>query len=185
MACVAFQEPSETPTWLDNYLCSPTNLGLVWSYAGVPNGLDCTSMNVPNDPDAWSDNYLCVVRQSSIPHISIEWRIDYTPPDSGASHCVQITEPDENDPASWVSNWICTDQDYGFQWSSGGPIAGMVCTQFYEPSDGSWSDNWLCSPANYGMVWSNAGAIAGMNCISMDVPTDPDSWTDNYLCLPP
>ena len=34
------------------------------------------------------------------------------------------------------------------------------------------------------MKWSSAGQISGMKCIQIKEPSDPNTWTDNYLCLP-
>jgi hypothetical protein len=34
------------------------------------------------------------------------------------------------------------------------------------------------------MKWSFAGLISGMKCIQIKEPSDPNTWTDNYFCLP-
>ncbi|HEX5744352.1 MAG TPA: hypothetical protein VFX84_02790 [Candidatus Saccharimonadales bacterium] len=35
-----------------------------------------------------------------------------------------------------------------------------------------------------GFKWSSAGPITGMKCTRIDEPSDPDTWHDNYLCIP-
>jgi hypothetical protein len=32
------------------------------------------------------------------------------------------------------------------------------------------------------MKWSQCGPIDGMDCIKINEPSDPDTWSDNYLC---
>jgi hypothetical protein len=79
-------------------------------------------------------------------------------------------------------------RDFGFVWSSAGPVPNMSCVQWLEASDPhTWNDNFLCSPTDYGVKWSFAGPIAGLNCTKIEEPAEPllEAWTDNYLCAPP
>ena len=99
--------------------------------------------------------------------------------DSG--RCVQINEP--SDPHAWSDNYLCSEKDYGLQWSYARPLAGKTCVQVNEPSDpDAWSDNYLCSEKDYGLQWSYAGPLAGKTCVQVNEPSDPDAWSDNYLC---
>ena len=34
------------------------------------------------------------------------------------------------------------------------------------------------------MRWSYHGPIRGMKCTQIREPSDPNTWADNYLCLP-
>ena len=43
----------------------------------------------------------------------------------------------------------------------------------------------LCAPVDYGLRWSFVGVIPGMRCTSMNEPSDPNFWADNFLCAPP
>ena len=47
--------------------------------------------------------------------------------------CTQILEV--ADPHTWSDNYLCAERDYGFRWSSAGPIAGMTCTAIIESAD--------------------------------------------------
>jgi len=73
-----------------------------------------------------------------------------------------------------------------FYWSSAGPIAGKVCTQWLEAADlaGGWDDNYLCADEDWGIQWKSAGPIAGMRCTQIVEAADPFTWKDNYLCVP-
>jgi hypothetical protein len=91
------------------------------------------------------------------------------------------------DPHFWGDNNLCTQRDFGLQFSSAGPLAGMVCIQIIEGSDPhTWTDNFLCGPVDYGLKWSSAGSIAGMRCTQVHEPSEPPehTWTDNFLCAP-
>jgi len=74
-----------------------------------------------------------------------------------------------------------------FYWSYDGPIAGKVCTQWYESSDiaGGWDNNYLCSDYDWDVQWSSLGPIPGMKCIQIRETAEPiRGWQDNYLCVP-
>lgn len=96
----------------------------------------------------------------------------------------------------------------GVAWKENGPIAGMSCTQALETADpNTWNDNYICAPASSGLqfYWtsneglnlygpngansSGAAAQASFNtmraqgkCAKWDIPEDPHTWYDNYLC---
>lgn len=75
----------------------------------------------------------------------------------------------------------------GLVWSYAGPISGMSCTQWLEPSDPhSWDDNYLCSERDVGFQWSFRGPIQGrgLKCIQVREKSDPHDWHDNYFCWP-
>lgn len=75
----------------------------------------------------------------------------------------------------------------GLMWSYSGPISGMACTQWIEPSDpDSWDDNYLCAERDVGFQWSYRGPIQGrgLNCIQVREKSDPHDWHDNYFCWP-
>ncbi len=98
---------------------------------------------------------------------------------------MQILEA--SDPDTWDDNYLCSDVDHGFKWSSIGPISGMRCTQIYEaiePAEHTWTDNYLCVPtwSTLHLTWSSAGPIAGKTCTQWYESSDPHTWMDNYLC---
>lgn len=69
-------------------------------------------------------------------------------------------------------------------WSPDGPVAGMTCTQWKEPSDPhSWGDNFLCTTRSEDIRWSADGPIAGMRCTQIYESRDPH-FNNNYLCVP-
>jgi hypothetical protein len=108
-------------------------------------------------------------------------------PVANKAHCVNVTEG--SDPYWTTNNYLCSDQDYGLQWSYIGPIAGLTCTSLNEAAaspDFAWSDNYLCSSTNYSFQWSTAGPVAGKRCTQINEPNEPETytWTDNYLCYP-
>ena len=75
----------------------------------------------------------------------------------------------------------------GLVWSFAGPIEGMHCVQWREPSDPhNWNDNFLCSERNAGFQWSFRGPILGrgLKCIQVNEKADPHDWHDNYFCWP-
>jgi hypothetical protein len=39
------------------------------------------------------------------------------------------------------------------------------------------------TPQQIGMSWSFGGKVAGKHCISMNEPSDPHTWADNFLCF--
>ena len=115
--------------------------------------------------------------------ITFTWVFAGFPP--AGQTCISLNEP--ADPHFWGDNQLCTQRDFGLQWSSAGPIAGMVCTKIEEPSDPhTWTDNFLCAPVDYGLRWSFASPIVGMRCTLINEPSEPalHAWTDNYLCAP-
>ena len=73
-----------------------------------------------------------------------------------------------------------------FYWSYTGAIAGKICTQWYEGSDleGTWDDKYLCADEDWGVRWNSAGPISGMKCTHILEASDPNTWNDNYLCVP-
>ncbi|XP_063693348.1 uncharacterized protein LOC134825137 [Bolinopsis microptera] len=77
-----------------------------------------------------------------------------------------------------------------FKWSNAGVPDGYTCMrvlEFAEPKDHTWEDNFFCwknGLADPGLRWSMAGEIAGQKCVQITEAADPDTWTDNYICLP-
>lgn len=95
---------------------------------------------------------------------------------------VDQTAVGENEPA-------LRDRTFrsGLMWSYAGPIAGMHCTQWKEPSDPhKWDDNFLCTERDVGFQWSFRGPILGrgLKCIQVREKSDPHDWHDNYFCWP-
>ncbi|MFT7574086.1 MAG: hypothetical protein ACI9XZ_000449 [Alphaproteobacteria bacterium] len=75
----------------------------------------------------------------------------------------------------------------GLVWSYAGPITGMHCVQWREPSDpNKWDDNFLCTERDVGFQWSFRGPILGrgLKCIQVREKSDPHDWHDNYFCWP-
>ena len=100
-------------------------------------------------------------------------------------HCVQWKEP--SDPHKWDDNFLCTERDFGFQWSFRGPILGrgLKCIQVREKSDpNDWHDNYFCWPRDLAVTFrfSASGRVPGMRCVAIVEPSDPNTWRDNYLC---
>lgn len=100
-------------------------------------------------------------------------------------HCLQWREP--SDPHKWDDNYLCTERDFGFQWSFRGPVLGrgLKCIQVREKSDPhDWHDNYFCWPRDLAVNFrfSATGRIPGMRCIAIVEPSDPHTWRDNYLC---
>ncbi|MCL4756205.1 MAG: M15 family metallopeptidase [Myxococcales bacterium] len=185
--CVQVDEPSDPHTWGDNYVCSATNHGAVWSYAGAIDGMDCTPVaeSASAYASAWSDNYWCVP-----PNSMAQFAWSSAGPMAGWS-CVHWNEP-QSQSDSFGDNFLCvrgrTDYSNGyFTFSSDGPNDGQHCISVNEPSDpDSWSDNYLCTPEDVGLEWSIAGPITGKRCVAVTEPSgnDGEGWDDNYLCLP-
>ena len=74
-----------------------------------------------------------------------------------------------------------------FKWSYAGPIGGMVCVNWNEPTEpasNTWADNYLCSPEDHHLSWSSAGPLAEQSCLRIDPGNDSNTWYDNYLCQP-
>ena len=111
----------------------------------------------------------------------------------GSIQCVQNQGPTgescngADDNCNGSTDETCTAGMSNFAWSSNGPIAGMTCVQWYEPSDpDTWNDNYFCATPGkaYGMAWSSNGPIAGKHCTQIIETAEPAShtWTDNYFC---
>lgn len=99
--------------------------------------------------------------------------------------CVLVNEP--NDPEAWADNYLCSMEDFGFQWSSTGPIAEMRCLQItapQEPAEHGWDNNYLCVPQSSPLElrWSTQGNLVDMTCVQFEEPGDPHGWKDNSLC---
>jgi PKD repeat protein len=99
--------------------------------------------------------------------------------------CVAVNEP--NDPDAWADNYLCSTEDFGFQWSSAGPIAGMRCLQIIapqEPAEHGWDNNYLCVPESSPLElrWSTQGNLMDMPCLQFKEPADPHGWESNVLC---
>ncbi len=99
--CVALTEPADPDGWSNNYLCSPTDLGVRWSNAGPVPGMRCTAIIEPREPapHAWSDNYLCVPTSSTYTFV---WA--RSGPIAGRT-CLPWNEP--QDPHDWGDNYLC------------------------------------------------------------------------------
>lgn len=118
-------------------------------------------------------------------HSGLMW--SYAGPIAGM-HCVQWREP--SDPHKWDDNYLCTERDFGFQWSFRGPVLGrgLKCIQVNEKSDPhDWHDNYFCWPRDLAVSFrfSSTGRVPGMRCIAIVEPSDPHTWRDNYLCHEP
>lgn len=99
--------------------------------------------------------------------------------------CIAVNEP--NDPDAWADNYLCSTEDFGFQWSSAGPLAGMRCLQItapQEPAAHGWDDNYLCVPESSPLElrWSTQGNLMDMPCLQFKEPADQDGWENNVLC---
>lgn len=184
--CISVDEPDDPDTWVDNYLCTPTDEGIRWSASGPIEGMHCTNVTEGIGPNAasWSDNHLCWPQQSPF---ELTWS------SAGAVEgwsCVQFNEPSDLD--TWSDNFLCTRPVYRFgdddwMFSSAGPVDGMHCVSVDEPGDpDTWIDNYFCSREDIGMEWSYAGPIEGMTCTGVVEPSDvqAEAWVDNHLCLP-
>lgn len=89
----------------------------------------------------------------------------------------------DNDQPRW------RDREFrsGLVWSYAGPIEGMHCVQWREPSDPhKWDDNYLCTERDVGFQWSFRGPILGrgLKCIQVNEKSDPHDWHDNFFCWP-
>ena len=124
-------------------------------------------------------------RRSRIFRSGLVW--SYAGPIEGMT-CVQWKEP--SDPHNWDDNFLCTEEDVGFQWSFRGPILGrgLKCIQVREKSDPhDWHDNYFCWPRdlNVNFKFSSTGRVYGYRCLAIVEPSDPHTWRDNYLCHRP
>ncbi|MFT3769743.1 MAG: M15 family metallopeptidase [Minicystis sp.] len=162
--------------------CDRSAGGFTFSCDGPNAGQTCVNVNEPADPDSWADNYFC-----SDADWGMKW--SYDGPIDGMV-CTNVAEAAEPHAAAWSDNYLCLppQSPVRFQWNSAGPVAGLSCVHWNEPSDtGSWSDNHLCvAPVttftNGPFTFSSAGPVAGKHCISVDEPADPHTWNDNYFC---
>ncbi|MEZ4390947.1 MAG: hypothetical protein R3A48_07620 [Polyangiales bacterium] len=101
--CVALSEGAD-PHWVNNYVCTSSDLGLRWSNSGPISGMRCTQITEPAEPasHAWGDNYLCL--PTSSPY-QLSW--SYSGPIPGRE-CVPFYEP--ADPHTWADNYLCFTQ---------------------------------------------------------------------------
>jgi hypothetical protein len=188
--CVSVDEPGDPDTWVDNYLCSATDLGFVWSASGPVDGMRCVNVYeaAEDPPDVWADDYACLPSDSPY---ALAW--SSAGPIAGAS-CVHWNEPADAG-GTWNDNYLCATPVFdfsaaGFTFSANGPKEGEHCVAIEEPGDpDAWHDNFFCSDArvgDLGMEWSYAGPIAGMRCTNVHEAAEPDAvWADDFLCLPP
>jgi hypothetical protein len=61
--------------------------------------------------------------------------------------CTQIIEPSEPPHHGWQDNFVClpVGSRWSLTWSFSGPVPGLHCLRFNEPSDPhTWQDNFLC-----------------------------------------
>lgn len=187
--CVNVHESADevAAAWADNFLCLPEDSEYVleWSSAGPLPGKSCFNWNEPADlANSWGDNYLCVGKTGDFRSGIFTFSADGK---NEGQVCVSVDEP--ADPKTWADNYICSDVDVGFKWSSAGPVAGMRCTNVSESAEHDpaiWADNFLCLPETspYQLEWSTAGKIAGKSCVRWFEAADVGgSWADNYLCI--
>lgn len=115
------------------------------------------------------------------------------PGDTQATGQPRLAEGGSGEPTSDNSQagTLVQGQDLRFRsglvWSYAGPVEGMHCTQWREPSDpDSWADNYLCAGRDWGFQWSFRGPILGrgLKCIQVREKSDPHDWHDNYFCWP-
>ena len=75
--------------------------------------------------------------------------------------------------------------DYAFVNNGQIPV-GYDCIQLLEGGSG-WNNNFMCWRSEFkdpGLAWSYRGSIPGMKCTQIREPADPNTWWDNYLCVP-
>jgi hypothetical protein len=74
---------------------------------------------------------------------------------------------------------------YGpFASSHSGPLPGKNCIKIEEDDTDGWDNNYFCA-SKPGAHWSNAGAHATRRCTQIEETADPNSWSDNHLCVDP
>ncbi|RKH69470.1 hypothetical protein D7X96_15125 [Corallococcus interemptor] len=184
MRCTQVGEDAEaaSTTWTDNYLCVPPAADAMfsWSQGGPLPGLTCAQINEPEDPATWADNHLCYREEPLVLQFSVLGPL-------AGQVCTSVSEGSDA-AGGWLDNYLCSNRDIGMQWSSvGTPPAGMRCTQVTEstePAQTAWHDNFICLPQNSPLVfeWSEQGPIPGRTCTSWYEPSDPQQWSNNYLC---
>jgi hypothetical protein len=103
--CTQVAEPSEPPDafWFDNWLCSDTDLGMIWSYRGPIANMNCLQWNEPSDPHRWNDNFLCF-NQQAVDNYIFRW--SYRGPINDMN-CTQIIEPSAPREYTWRDNYFC------------------------------------------------------------------------------
>jgi hypothetical protein len=86
--------------WSDNYLCSVSDLGLVFSAAGSISGMKCVQITEPlGAASLWSNAYVCLPASSPV---TLAW--SYDGPISDA-HCTHFMESPED--VGWADNYLC------------------------------------------------------------------------------
>ena len=155
---MSVNEPDDPDSWSDNYLCSATDVGFVFSTSGPVDGMRCANLHESADAhaDSWDDNYFC-----SAADIGMLWS------HVGAlvgMNCTAVTASDDTETDTWTDNYLClpTDAPYDVLWSESGPVAGMDCVRWYEPAESEAqgrTDDYLClAPAS---TDTDAGVDAG------------------------
>merc|ERR550539_576212 len=84
-----------------------------------------------------------------------------------------------------VGDCLVWPDDYSFV-NDGVKPTGYDCIQLRENGSG-WHNNYLCwrrTNEDPGIRWSSAGRISNMRCTQITEPDDPDTWDDNFLCVP-
>jgi hypothetical protein len=127
-------EPEDSYSWFDNYLCAESDIGMKWSTAGAIADMDCT-ITLNEDPHGgWLDNFLCLPKDSV-------YTLFWTSTGAIAGHWKCVKWFELQDPESWSDNYMCFDPKnittyytttivpIGLGWSSAGPIPAMFCTQ--------------------------------------------------------
>lgn len=106
MACTQILEPADPHTWNDNFLCTPQDFGVRWSFRGPIPGMRCTQIIEPSEPPqhTWRDNFLCVPWQSRL-HFS--W--SFSGPIPGMP-CIRFNEG--ADPHTWQDNYLCWQRGF-------------------------------------------------------------------------
>ena len=75
--------------------------------------------------------------------------------------------------------------DYKFV-NDGNQPDGYECIKLSEQGSG-WNNNYFCWRSGFAdpqIRWSPRGPISNMKCTKIIEPSDPDTWNDNYLCVP-
>ena len=152
--------------------------------AGPIAGMNCTHLNETSDPHTWNDNYLCASTNLGL-------RFNSAGP-IGGMKCTHLNETSDL-AGSWGDNYLClpNGSDYNLSFAAAGKPAGKMCLSMYErsePAETTWWDNFLCvekvkaSADTVSLRFSHSGTLGGMHCTSMNEPSDPHTWNDNYLC---
>ncbi len=99
--CAHINEPADSQTWRDNYLCSTEDLGMRWSYSGPINNMQCTRV-YEGSANGWNDNFLCLPNNSDS---FFSWHIGSTNVIESNKRCVNLREPSK--PPIWQDNYLC------------------------------------------------------------------------------